>query len=334
MRTVVQRQTDGHGVRIHVDVAGYRAKRREALAEASPAGSPRRCSRAARRRRSSRCRRSTARSCTTPSPRSTGSPRVRGRGAPPPRGAPRPRERSGDSPMPTHFDEVQRSAQDLGLSGPARSSRPAADHAVDLRHVAARAARGAPRVPRPRLRRRPPRPRARRALPRFDGGAPRQPAAPGSPSSRRPIAHSAWKADARGRRAAGPRRSPATRASAGAVRPRRRAQLRPPAVTAECARRLPAGLGASLVVSEPPDGTSADAVAGRSARALGLGPADGDSHHGTASAAKMTSDAQGPVGERWPRQVGSPPKRPLWTTRRDVPRGTCSPPRWSIEGFT
>ena len=33
VRTVVQRQTDGHGVRIHVDVAGYRAKRREALAD-------------------------------------------------------------------------------------------------------------------------------------------------------------------------------------------------------------------------------------------------------------------------------------------------------------
>jgi spoIIIJ-associated protein len=33
VRTIVQRQTDGHGVRIHVDVAGYRAKRREALAE-------------------------------------------------------------------------------------------------------------------------------------------------------------------------------------------------------------------------------------------------------------------------------------------------------------
>ena len=31
VRTVVQRQTDGHGVRIHVDVAGYRAKRRAAL---------------------------------------------------------------------------------------------------------------------------------------------------------------------------------------------------------------------------------------------------------------------------------------------------------------
>jgi spoIIIJ-associated protein len=31
VRTVVQRQTDGHGARIHVDVAGYRAKRREAL---------------------------------------------------------------------------------------------------------------------------------------------------------------------------------------------------------------------------------------------------------------------------------------------------------------
>ena len=29
----MQRQTDGHGVRIHVDVAGYRAKRREALAD-------------------------------------------------------------------------------------------------------------------------------------------------------------------------------------------------------------------------------------------------------------------------------------------------------------
>lgn len=32
VRTVVQRQTEGHGVRINVDVAGYRAKRREALA--------------------------------------------------------------------------------------------------------------------------------------------------------------------------------------------------------------------------------------------------------------------------------------------------------------
>jgi spoIIIJ-associated protein len=33
VRTVVQRQTGGHGVRVHVDVAGYRAKRREALSE-------------------------------------------------------------------------------------------------------------------------------------------------------------------------------------------------------------------------------------------------------------------------------------------------------------
>jgi spoIIIJ-associated protein len=33
VRTVVQRQTDGHGVRISVDVGGYRAKRREALEE-------------------------------------------------------------------------------------------------------------------------------------------------------------------------------------------------------------------------------------------------------------------------------------------------------------
>jgi spoIIIJ-associated protein len=33
VRTVVQRQTGGHGMRLHVDVSGYRAKRREALAE-------------------------------------------------------------------------------------------------------------------------------------------------------------------------------------------------------------------------------------------------------------------------------------------------------------
>jgi spoIIIJ-associated protein len=32
-RTVVQRTTDGHGARLNVDVAGYRAKRRDALAE-------------------------------------------------------------------------------------------------------------------------------------------------------------------------------------------------------------------------------------------------------------------------------------------------------------
>jgi spoIIIJ-associated protein len=33
VRTVVQRSTDGHGARIHVDVAGYQAKRRAALAK-------------------------------------------------------------------------------------------------------------------------------------------------------------------------------------------------------------------------------------------------------------------------------------------------------------
>ena len=32
VRTVVQRRTEGHGTRINVDVAGYRARRREALA--------------------------------------------------------------------------------------------------------------------------------------------------------------------------------------------------------------------------------------------------------------------------------------------------------------
>jgi spoIIIJ-associated protein len=33
VRTVVQRQTDGHGARINVDVGGYRAKRKVALEE-------------------------------------------------------------------------------------------------------------------------------------------------------------------------------------------------------------------------------------------------------------------------------------------------------------
>jgi spoIIIJ-associated protein len=33
VRTVVQRHTGGHGARINVDVGGYRAKRREALAD-------------------------------------------------------------------------------------------------------------------------------------------------------------------------------------------------------------------------------------------------------------------------------------------------------------
>ena len=52
VRTVVQRQTGGHGVRIHVDVAGYRAKRREALSEF--AGSSRsECTTRMRSRRSS-----------------------------------------------------------------------------------------------------------------------------------------------------------------------------------------------------------------------------------------------------------------------------------------
>jgi spoIIIJ-associated protein len=33
VRTAVQRRIGGHGARIHVDVAGYRARRQEALAE-------------------------------------------------------------------------------------------------------------------------------------------------------------------------------------------------------------------------------------------------------------------------------------------------------------
>ena len=44
MRTVVQRQTDGHGARINVDVGGYRASAGR-RSSSSPGGSPRRCSR-------------------------------------------------------------------------------------------------------------------------------------------------------------------------------------------------------------------------------------------------------------------------------------------------
>jgi spoIIIJ-associated protein len=35
VRTIVQRRTDGHGARIHVDVGGYQAKRRAALEQFS-----------------------------------------------------------------------------------------------------------------------------------------------------------------------------------------------------------------------------------------------------------------------------------------------------------
>ena len=84
----------------------------------------------------------------------------------------------------------------------------------------------------------------------------------------------------------------------------------PPATTAECAAAF-LSVGASLVVSEPPDGTSTTRWPADGLALLGLGPA-ARLHHGTATAAKMT--LEGPVLGRWPRRVGVPSKRPLWTT--------------------
>ena len=83
----------------------------------------------------------------------------------------------------------------------------------------------------------------------------------------------------------------------------------PPATTAECAVGF-LSEGASLVVSEPPDGTRTTRWPADGLASLGLGPAE-LLHHGNATAAKMTLEA--PVLERWPRRVGVPSKRPLWT---------------------
>ncbi len=83
-----------------------------------------------------------------------------------------------------------------------------------------------------------------------------------------------------------------------------------PAVTAECAVGF-LRAGASLVVTEPPEGTSD--LAARwpddGLHTLGLGPAVGV-RSGTAGAVRMV--AQGEPGDRWPRRVGRPAKSPLW----------------------
>jgi 16S rRNA (guanine527-N7)-methyltransferase len=86
----------------------------------------------------------------------------------------------------------------------------------------------------------------------------------------------------------------------------------PPAVTAECAVGFLVP-GGRLVVSEPPIG---DGPAVPSPRwpaggldTLGLGPAvrGGEPGAGFVSLAKIRAD------DRWPRRVGIPAKRPLWT---------------------
>jgi 16S rRNA (guanine527-N7)-methyltransferase len=85
----------------------------------------------------------------------------------------------------------------------------------------------------------------------------------------------------------------------------------PPAVTAECAVGFLRD-GGRLVVSEPPDGDGSDTAARWPAAGLeelGLGAprraaADGGSF---VVLEKLRTD------ERWPRRVGIPAKRPLWT---------------------
>src|SRR4051812_22593588 len=81
VRTIVQRRTDGHGARIHVDVGATRQSA-EPRSSSSAATSQGACRSRAVRARSSRCRRPTARSSTTRCPRSTActrSPRVKSR---------------------------------------------------------------------------------------------------------------------------------------------------------------------------------------------------------------------------------------------------------------
>lgn len=88
----------------------------------------------------------------------------------------------------------------------------------------------------------------------------------------------------------------------------------PPAVTAECAVGF-LRPGGRLVVSEPPVTDESDSTSSRwpadGLDQLGLGvPAGGGGHGGGGSFVvleKLRSD------ERWPRRVGIPTKRPLWS---------------------
>ena len=83
-----------------------------------------------------------------------------------------------------------------------------------------------------------------------------------------------------------------------------------PAVAAECAVGFLRS-GGSLVVTEPPEGTS-DLVArwpSDGLRTLGLGPPV-PVRSGSAGAVKMV--AAGEPDDRWPRRVGRPAKSPLW----------------------
>ena len=81
----------------------------------------------------------------------------------------------------------------------------------------------------------------------------------------------------------------------------------PPAVTAECAVAF-LRTGGRLVVSEPPD-LDAARWPGDGLDALGFGPATrgGGPDGSFVTIGKVRDD------DRWPRRVGVPAKRPLWT---------------------
>ena len=86
----------------------------------------------------------------------------------------------------------------------------------------------------------------------------------------------------------------------------------PPAVTAECAVGF-LRAGGRVIVSEPPDEVGSHLASARwpadGLDALGLGPAV----RGGESGATFVSLPKVRMDDRWPRRVGIPAKRPLWT---------------------
>ena len=320
VRTVVQRQTDGHGVRIHVDVAGYRAKRREALADFTRVARREGARDRSRRRRSSRCRPATARSSTTPRRRSTAS-----------RPRPRARTRAGASccarpdpgrarPM-TGLAEILEDARSLGLLGPGPVDRQLG-HATDL---AARDRSVRRSLPRPRKRWRAARAGAGRGVPGFDGACCSTPssAAASSCGMRSRGSVSAHRVEVVVGRAEVLARSAALRATFDLVVAR---SFGAPAVTAECAVGF-LRPGGSLVVTEPPDSTRPDRpVAGRRAgttRARARRSRSGTDETGAVriESLERRRTSGGPVA------TGSRPSARSGRATATVPRGTVSSQR-------
>ena len=248
VRTVVQRQTDGHGVRIHVDVAGYRAKRREALADFTrnlaekvlETGRPQALEPMSASDRKvvhdtaaeidgiatdPRARTRVAAWCCARLDRTARAP-----------------ERSRPGPAPV---EVLEEARQRGFLGPGPVER-------QLEHAGISPARsaGSPDLPRPRERRRGPRPRARPEWPDVAGCC-STPSGDGAASSRcRRNPRTSMAACVCVRAGRGARPAP----SSGHVRPRGRPLVRAPGRD----RRVRGGVPPrwrSLVVTEPPEGT-------------------------------------------------------------------------------